>query len=382
MYKAIKIKNFKVLRDTSFLKLGRFTLLTGVNGRGKSSFLQSLLLLSQTLYKTGSLTPLLPNGIWIDMGSFKQLMNIYSGDDFVEVQLVTDSIIENEFCLHYKLFSQDSNYGELTSLRVNGRETIFDSGEDDMEESLSSVENENGIAFQITDSVDMMRLGRIFYVAANRKTVAFDSTDIIVDRNILMRPDASNVLEVLATFDNRERELLQKCMSDIFDGALIEIDVDEKTNRACVFMDSVSDGQNFQPVHVGYGFGYVLSLLVLGIRAKEGDTIIVENPEAHLHPTAQSKLLRWFLNVIIRKNVQIIMESHSDHVVNTALLSIKNGLPVDDVQMLFFDWKNPNDVTEGVCPINLEITSSGVVRNPPKGFCDQYVNDIEALMGL
>ena len=69
MIRRIQIDRFKSLYHTPWVKLGRVTLLTGANGRGKSSFCQVLLTLSQT-WRRGMMESLLPAGVWKDLGSY------------------------------------------------------------------------------------------------------------------------------------------------------------------------------------------------------------------------------------------------------------------------------------------------------------------------
>ena len=91
MIKSIRIKNLKVLQDTRDCQVGKITLLTGINGRGKSSFLQALLLLSQSLRHTGgSPVALFPNGQWCELGSFQELINIYSENKEIYIGIKSD----------------------------------------------------------------------------------------------------------------------------------------------------------------------------------------------------------------------------------------------------------------------------------------------------
>src|SRR5262249_29200794 len=74
-------------------------------------------------------------------------------------------------------------------------------------------------------------------------------------------------------------------------------------------------GEPIRPDNMGFGLSYALPILVAGLLAPVGGLLIVENPEAHLHPAGQSKLGR-FLARVAGGGVQIIVETHSDHVLN------------------------------------------------------------------
>ena len=75
MITSISIRNFKAFRDTGSIKLGNLNVLTGINGRGKSTMLQSLLLLSQSMRASDSHSPLhmFTNGDWVKLGKFQEL---------------------------------------------------------------------------------------------------------------------------------------------------------------------------------------------------------------------------------------------------------------------------------------------------------------------
>lgn len=70
-----------------------------------------------------------------------------------------------------------------------------------------------------------------------------------------------------------------------------------------------------RPKNIGSGISYLVSILIICLSAQKGQIIIIENPEIHLHPKAQSKLGE-FLAFIASKGIQIIIETHNDHLIN------------------------------------------------------------------
>ena len=83
---------------------------------------------------------------------------------------------------------------------------------------------------------------------------------------------------------------------------------------------------------------------------------------------------------MIAKGVQVFVETHSDHIVNASLLAVRKGvLTNEQMKILFF---NRSDSSTDVIVSNLEVTSKGRVKNPPRKFCDQYAMDLRTLMGL
>ena len=114
--------------------------------------------------------------------------------------------------------------------------------------------------------------------------------------------------------------------------------------------------------------------------APRNSFIIVENPEAHLHPSAQAKMMNELIEAALERDLQLIVETHSDHVLNTALRAVnEQRLSVDDLEVLFFSNDgNGEDASESKVR-NLEVNQLGHIINPPKKFFEQYSIDLRAL---
>jgi len=80
-----------------------------------------------------------------------------------------------------------------------------------------------------------------------------------------------------------------------------------------------------RPTNVGFGITYAFPIVVAVLSAKTGDTLLVENPEAHLHPGGQFKIGR-MLALTAAGGVQVFVETHSEHVLNGARIAVKNGI--------------------------------------------------------
>ena len=79
-----------------------------------------------------------------------------------------------------------------------------------------------------------------------------------------------------------------------------------------------------------------MPILATGLIAEAGSYMIVENPEAHLHPSAQSKIGR-FLAMVAHTGVKVIIETHSDHVINgIQIAAAKHEIESADVSIQFF----------------------------------------------
>ena len=139
--------------------------------------------------------------------------------------------------------------------------------------------------------------------------------------------------------------------------------------------------------NIGFGISYVLPIIVTGLIAKPGTIMIVENPEAHLHPSAQSKIGQ-FLAVIAQSGVNVIVETHSDHVINgIQIATARRTISKEYVTINFFskgENQQAENQTKNRQPIITEITinEKGELSRWPKGFFDQTQIDYVKLLDL
>ena len=105
---------------------------------------------------------------------------------------------------------------------------------------------------------------------------------------------------------------------------------------------------------------------------------IVENPEIHLHPGAQSRFVEFFA-FLASKGLQVIMETHSDHIINGVRKAIKRNNIASQETAIYFMKKNEENISEAV---SMRISEKGVIINQEKGFFDQFDNDLDVLLGF
>ena len=116
------------------------------------------------------------------------------------------------------------------------------------------------------------------------------------------------------------------------------------------------------------------------VLAPNDSFIIVENPEAHLHPSAQAKMMNEMIAVAKERRIQLIVETHSDHILNTSLRAVKeHKLDLMDLQVLFFSNHTDDEGHVEARVQNLELNQMGHILNPPKQFFEQYSIDLRAL---
>lgn len=376
MIRAIQIERFKGLRHTPLLNLGKVNLLTGENGRGKSSLCQVLLTLAQT-WDVEAMDALLPNGEWVKLGSYEDIHYVYDKDSTIVFHLITDSAKDNDFNIVFDRSETKKTLIELANVAVDGK-PITDSSGNSMGDFSSDFSLDFDVSLsRLSDYPTITALRNLHYIAANRIAVTYRDT---LDENAsVLAPNGSNVLSVL--WNHRDEGCLkevEKLMSDILDGA--EFHLEYSSNDLVFTMNSAIDTTLFRPSNVGYGHGFILSVITALTIAKDNDILIVENPEAHLHPSAQAKLMNAIIDMASRKKLQVFVETHSDHILNTSLIAAKEKrLQPDNLQVLFFSGRmNEEGHFESVVH-NLEITSSGHIIDAPQKFFEQYALDLEKL---
>ena len=169
----------------------------------------------------------------------------------------------------------------------------------------------------------------------------------------------------------RQAEAWMRCF---FPGTRIEIVQVSKTNLVTLGL-RMNDAEDFhRPQNVGYGLTHILPIITACLCSSPGNVLLIENPEAHLHPSGQS-LMGQFLGQAAASGLQILVETHSDHIVNGIRKAVKNQI-IDhkDVAIQFFS----NDKKVQVS--SLMIDQTGSLDKWPKGFFDQIDLDTTALI--
>ncbi|HBA7540210.1 TPA: AAA family ATPase, partial [Escherichia coli] len=133
---------------------------------------------------------------------------------------------------------------------------------------------------------------------------------------------------------------------------------------------------NVSPLNLGAGMSYIAKVLIICLMAKKGDLILLENPEIQLHPKAQSHLAI-FLAFVASKGIQIIVETHCEHLINKlAYLVYEDVITSEDISV---HYKPDVDkdfismrVNEGGKFTDLQENVTGF----PLGFFDATLDDL------
>ena len=139
-----------------------------------------------------------------------------------------------------------------------------------------------------------------------------------------------------------------------------------------------SDETDFhRPVHVGFGLTQVLPIVVAALSANAGDIILIENPEVHLHPAGQA-LMGQFLAEVAKAGVQVIVETHSDHVLNGIRRSVKAEILKLELVAIHFFRPRSMGGSQVISPL---LDKTGNIDIWPEGFFDQFDKDMNYFAG-
>lgn len=144
------------------------------------------------------------------------------------------------------------------------------------------------------------------------------------------------------------------------------------------FKDPGFLGEWIRPANMGFGLTYALPIVVAALTRDEPALLLVENPEAHLHPAGQSAMGH-FLARVAASGIQVIVETHSDHVVNGMRKAVGCDalLSNDDLILYYFGASVGSEPPSP--PERMTVGATGELSRWPKGFFDQIEDDLGML---
>jgi predicted ATPase len=136
----------------------------------------------------------------------------------------------------------------------------------------------------------------------------------------------------------------------------------------------------YRPTNVGFGVSYTFPVILAILAAEPGDLLLIEAPEAHLHPRGQAKIGE-LLALAAASGVQLLVETHSDHVLNGVRVAVHQRLiKALDTVFFYFQWDTKR--ADGATSVQrLAVDSSGRIENWPAGFFDEMDRSLELLLG-
>lgn len=377
MIETLEIKNFKSIKKKRF-GLRNLNLLLGVNGMGKSSFVQMLLLLRQSTLQEG----LRLNANLVSIGSARDALYQYAKEENLNIFLAFTDGREHQFMFDFRAESDlfpPSKHFELDQLFY--------------QQSLWH-----------NQSFQYLNANRQEPTSIHRKSYS----DVVSRRNLgSFGQFAAHFLETYGSFEVKYDDLIhpksyiedrvtgQKIVNrsllnqvnlwlgEISPGVRVQVTSIQNTENIQVEYEFIQPNfgttNRFKPTNVGFGISYVLPVVVSLLAARPGDLLIIENPESHIHPRGQAELGK-LVAAAAANDVQIIIETHSDHFVNGVRVAVKEGL-LDRSQAVLFYFEKAVTASEQFSKItDIEIDSRGELSSYPENMMDEWSNQLIKLV--
>ena len=368
MIQKMKVENFKCFEQLT-LELSGLNLLSGINSMGKSTLIQALLLLRQSYEQNVLEKGIYLNGKYTSLGVGKDVLYTNADENTISIS------IKDEQC----------------TLRV----------EYDYNAASDFLKLKNTVSADLLEDMNLFGRG-FYYVAADRlgPQSSYEKSYYEVSENkqignhgeyavhYLQTHDMDEVANKNVWYDGEENIRLLKqveCwMGEITPGISLRMEEYGHSNRVGLTVhqaDSIG-ADYFTAQNVGFGISYVLPVVLSLLKAQSGELLVLENPEAHLHPKGQRKMGELIARAA-QGGVQIIVETHSDHVLNGIRLCAKMGrIDADIVRLYYFTRKEINEDKEyKIIPVveNPVLKEDGRLSFWPIGFFDEWDKAIDDL---
>lgn len=400
MISKLTIQNFKSLEDVT-LECSNLNVLTGLNGMGKSSIIQALLLLRQS-YDKGYLLKegLSLNGDLVNIGSGKEALFEFANDEIITFGL------EFEETGYKSDINWSFAYEKNSSVGVDIENRKFmDSDYLPFAESLKEQEQNK---LELKKEEDLTKFSffkpdSFRYLNADRWVRnEYDTSEYNVVRQRSLGKHGEFTAHYLNYFmyeqintsflhpsisDNQLLVQVSAWLSEITPKTRVIADKIKDANSVKLrfFFEDVGSSKEISPLNVGFGITYTLPIIVALLSSKPNDILIIENPEAHVHPGGQAMLGRLIAKVA-KSGTQIFVETHSDHIINGILINIfknsadiENGLSTDDLKINFIRRIDGKLSSEN---IPIKVQDNGRIKGMPEGFFDQYSKDMKTIIGF
>lgn len=343
MINKIEINNFKCFKNVS-MQLRQLNVLCGINSGGKSSIIQSILLADEAMSKdsdNGNID-LMNNKYNMDLYSFGEILYEDANESIISIKLETDVCQDN---IQFTSIDDDNNVTFKRKIEKSILNKIW-----------FLCANRYISSYQKRGNLEDLKLGEkneyLGYILERGRS---NKIPVDVDRNL---KDKDNTI-----FLTQVNEWLDYILPD---NKVIATSVNNEN------MISIQFGKaNRHKSNVGFGVSFALPIIVSGLLAKKGDILIVENPELHLHPKAQS-CMAIFLSMVSTCGVQVIIETHSDHILNGIRRAIVGeqgrSIKPESISIKFFNYS---------CSVqDIFVDENAEISNWPEDFMDQTDKDL------
>ncbi|HCB4954765.1 AAA family ATPase [Salmonella enterica] len=345
MLKNINVQGFKSLGETTLL-LSPLTILTGTNSSGKSSVLQALMLL---IKHSASVNQYSMEEVIRFLADFSVIRNKKINAKSI---IITAQDVENNthsLTLNAENTDIDSRLGYQYEPRVVGSEP----------ELLYL--NANRLGAQEMVPFSERRVGG----AGEYLFSTFDKMKHLPVPDYLVKASESTTLAYQVSY-----------WLKLITGTTSELVTEKVGDQVKVAFTLKELEGSVSPLNLGAGMSYIAKVLIICLMAKKGDLILLENPEIQLHPKAQAHLAI-FLAFIASKGIQIIVETHCEHLINKlAYLVYEDEISTENVVLHYKPEVDENFISLRINENGKFTDLNGEVTGFPLGFFDATLDNL------
>jgi predicted ATPase len=375
MLERIHLENFKASRDVD-VRLAPLTVLAGLNSSGKSTLLQAICALRQSYDLNGRTEGPSLSGDLVQLGKYADLLFEGSLSDTVAI-----TVVESEAVYRWAIEGPP----KLSRLRF-------------AEEPKSLPNFVKSCDFQFLQA-DRIVPQTLYPQAPQRARdtgflgprgeytadfLSLESKRQVSEKRTFPRAGlglSEGLLSTVApTFGLLDQ--VSGWLQQLSPGARLDADAITGTDEVLLQFRYAGRKQEttsnpYRTTNVGFGLTYSLPILVAGLAAPKESLLLLENPEAHLHPQGQAALGK-LMALCANDGVQIIVETHSDHLLNGLRLAVKENLIRPESVVLHFFTR---EVETGEAFVQSPaMLKNGRLSNWPEGFFDQWDKEVDALL--
>ncbi len=376
MIKSISINNFKSHKKTD-LTLKNLTVLTGVNSIGKSSIVQALLLLRQSFIRNKLFDGLELNDDIVKLGTYDEVLYRHADKSEISFLLKDES---EQYDFSFSTDKADSNFiDKLTYSKNVLQDNLLELSLFNTNFQYLSANRIGGESIFQRSDYEVKKMHQISKFRGQGELAVQFLLEYQNSKCIISSEKGVTLLDEVRFW---EQKISERMTFEIIDG---------KDGKVSIFygyssFDDVKKPMNgIRSENMGFGVSYSFPIIVALLSAAPGSIIIIENPEAHLHPQGQSEIAN-LISVIAQKGVQIIIETHSDHIINGILVNVKKhhknndiGIDKDNVALYYL---NRSESDDSVKSDQVLISQDGKIEYQPKGFFDKAESDLFYLSGF
>ncbi|MEG4576242.1 DUF3696 domain-containing protein [Microcoleus sp. N3A4] len=376
MITSLQLLNFKPFSN-QLLDFKKLTLFSGLNSTGKSSVMQSLLLLRQS-YQQGLLPEkgLALNGDLVNIGTAQDALFEGAKEDLIGFDIAWENNIKGVWRFKY---DKEVDVLKIGSEPVSSE--LYKSNLFGNNFHYLHAERIGPRSFNEMSDYQVRQLGQIGIKGEYTAHFLSVKGGKNIPNSSLCHPNVKKTKTQPGAPLVKSMELIDQVeawMGEISPGTRLKIDAKSDVDLMS-FQYSYGDSNPYRATNVGFGISYTLPIIVAVLASTPDTIVLIENPEAHLHPKGQVKMGE-LLALAASGGVQVVIETHSDHVLNGIRLAVHGGkLDPKDVQLHYFQRQKKEEqaVTEVISP---KIDRNGRIDRWPDGFFDEWDNSLEILL--